>query len=140
MTEYEFKTLDIIRTGDRVRVTDDYLRKLKYEAAISLCRSDGTIVGFDNITWHFHVKFDNGEEFDVRKFYLMKVHTPEIAEEYCKMTKVDSDILPCFYCPQFHMFDRRTNKEIEELKIPCWVNLVDRRYRDLEYDKRIIKT
>lgn len=140
MAEQKFNLLDTIHNGDRVRIKDSYLHKLKYEYAISLCRLDGTVVGFDDVTWHFRVRFDNGDELDIRKLNLMKVHMPQTAEEYCKIAKTNSRIFHCPSCPQAYMFDRRTNKEIEELKLPCWINLVDRRCRDLEDDKRIIKT
>lgn len=60
--------------GDKVRVKDRYIleiAKKDFELAKSLVGVIGEIVMFDDITWHFIVRFDN-KEYSVRHYQIEK--------------------------------------------------------------------
>lgn len=61
--------------GDKVKVKQKYLleiAKKDLESAKFLARNVGKIVGFDDITWYFTVKFKD-KEFSFRRLHLERV-------------------------------------------------------------------
>lgn len=66
-----------MRTGSRVKVRDTRIieiAKKNFELAKYLYNRPGTIVGFDDITWYFSVKFDGDtEERLLRRWELEEI-------------------------------------------------------------------
>lgn len=61
--------------GDKVKVRKEYILKIAkkdFELAKFLANRIGEIVGFDDITWYFLVRFDN-KKFSFRRFHLEKI-------------------------------------------------------------------
>lgn len=64
-----------MRQGAKVKVKYQYILKIaekNFELAKFLADKTGVIIGFDDITWYFLVKFED-KELSFRRFHLDEV-------------------------------------------------------------------
>lgn len=65
----------MLAIGDKVKVREEYVLKIaekNFEVAKFLANNTGIVIGFDEITWHYQIKFED-REYWFRRFKLEKL-------------------------------------------------------------------